>query len=210
MVSDGAGSASLGGQGAWIVCRELSRRLRGWCAGNETPPSDALVEGWMDDLRDRLGTIAERRGVERREFAATLVGLAVVGNEALLMHVGDGAVVGRRSGVWEVLSGPENGEYASTTFFVTDDPEVRLRLRRLPREHDAFALFSDGIEDLALQQTGRQAHPRFFDPMMKPIDQSDRAGHLGKLSAALGGYLDSAAVCERTDDDKTLILASRA
>jgi hypothetical protein len=87
---------------------------------------------------------------------------------------------------------------------------VRLRINRLPLEHDAFALFSDGIENVALDHLASQPHVRFFDPMIKPVDQSAETGKLSKLSLALGRYLDGPAICERTDDDKTLILLSSA
>ena len=46
--------------------------------------------------------------------------------------------------------------------------------------------------------------------MMKPVDEVRDTGKLRALSAALGRYLDGAALCERTDDDKTLILLSGA
>jgi hypothetical protein len=53
-----------------------------------------------------------------------------------------------------------------------------------------------------------QPHARFFEPMIRPVDQSPERGKLKQLSLALGQYLDSSAVCDRTDDDKTLVLLS--
>ncbi|MNN95437.1 hypothetical protein D3C76_1303440 [compost metagenome] len=75
-------------------------------------------------------------------------------------------------------------------------------------EYDAFALFSDGLEAVALEQATQQPFARFFDPMLKPVDQMGGEGRLVELSGALARYLDSPALCERTDDDKTLILVS--
>jgi hypothetical protein len=209
VVSDGAGSASHGGQGASLVCRWLTANATQWLAVHECLPDDEQVHCWVDDLRDRLSDIAARHDVTRRQFAATLVMLIAHRGELLALQVGDSALVARKHGAWEAICWPENGEFASTTYFVTDDPVARLRTYRLPLEHDAFALFSDGLESVALEQLTQQPYPRFLDPMIKPVDLAEGHGRLGKLSAALHVYLESPGLCERTDDDKTLILISR-
>jgi hypothetical protein len=137
-----------------------------------------------------------------------LAAIVVAQNEAVTLHIGDSAVVARKGAEWQVLCWPENGEYASSTYFVTDDPEPRLNITRHPREHDAFALFSDGVGDLALSHLEQAAHSRFFDPMLRPVDVASGEGRLVELSAKLATYLAGPSVCERTDDDKTLILIS--
>lgn len=177
---------------------------------NQELPTNEEFGNWIDELRDRISAIATRRETTPRQFAATLATIIVAQNEVVTLHVGDSAVVGRKSGEWEVLCWPENGEYASTTYFVTDDPEPRLNIARHPREHDAFALFSDGVGDLALSYLEQAAHARFFDPMFRPVDAASGEGRLAELSAKLATYLAGPAVCKRTDDDKTLILISEA
>jgi len=175
---------------------------------NPELPSDQGLADWVDELRDRISAIATRRGTVPRQFAATLAAIIVAKDEAVTLHIGDSAVVGRKGGEWDVLCWPENGEYASSTYFVTDDPEPRLNITRHQREHDAFALFSDGVGDLALSHLEQAAHPRFFNPMLRPIDAAPGEGRLVELSAKLATYLAGPSVCERTDDDKTLILIS--
>ncbi|WP_417733814.1 PP2C family serine/threonine-protein phosphatase [Roseovarius sp.] len=208
VVSDGAGSAKFGVYGAWLVCRTLAVRFREWARDNSELPSDELLTDWIDEMRDRISAIAEKRGSTPRQFAATLAAVFVTPDETLTLYIGDSAVVGRRGSNWEVLCWPENGEYASTTYFVTDDPGPRLNIARYTREHDAFALFSDGVGDLALLHSERAAHQRFFVPMMRPVDDSTKDGRLLNLSSKLKDYLTGPAVCERTDDDKTLVLIS--
>ena len=206
IVSDGAGSAKFGAYGAWLVCRFLTVRFREWVHEQTDLPGDELLSSWIDDLRDQITTIAERREYQPRQFAATLAAILISPNEILTLQVGDSAVVGRRGAEWEVLCWPENGEYASTTYFVTDNPEPRLNIARKQRNYDAFALFSDGVGDLALSQSEQTAHPRFFEPMMRPVESSPSSGRLPELSAKLKKFLAGSSVCERTDDDKTLIL----
>jgi serine/threonine protein phosphatase PrpC len=208
VVSDGAGSASYGGQGASLICRTLIANFRSWFEQHNCLPDDEAILCWIDLVRDLLSEVAARRGLTKRQFAATLVMLVVFKGRVLALQIGDSALVARKAGVWEALCWPENGEFASTTYFVTDDPEVRLHTFNMNLEYDAFALFSDGLEAVALEQATQQPYARFFDPMLKLVDQTEGEGRLIELSGALARYLDSPALCERTDDDKTLILVS--
>lgn len=210
IVSDGAGSAEFGAYGAWLVCRTLSVFTRDWFRHSTEAPDDEVIKDWIDGIRDRIAEICERRGSKPRQFAATLAAVISTPAETLTVHIGDSAVVGRRCGEWDVLCWPENGEYASTTFFVTDDPEPRLNIQRYAPDYDAFALFSDGVGDLALSYVDQSASPQFFNPMLRPVDNASDAGRLLELSSKLGDYLAGSSICERTDDDKTLILISRA
>lgn len=208
IVSDGAGSAKFGAYGAWLTCRFLSVRLREWLREAPDLPSDDDLADWIDELRDQISVVASDRGSSPRQFAATLAAIFVTPNESITLHIGDSAIVGRNGDTWDVLCWPENGEYASSTYFVTDEPQPRLSIARHPRDHDAFALFSDGIGDLALAHLEQAAHPGFFGPIFRPVDAASGEGRLVELSEKLAAYLASPAVCGRTDDDKTLILIS--
>ncbi|MCW2483034.1 PP2C family serine/threonine-protein phosphatase, partial [Candidatus Symbiopectobacterium sp. NZEC135] len=206
--SDGAGSAEFGAYGAWLTCRFLTVRFREWLHTNSDLPTTEELIDWIDDLRDLIFTLANRRNSMPRQFAATLAAALISPDEILTLHIGDSAIVGRKGNEWEAICWPENGEYASSTYFITDSPEPRLNLRRQKNMYDAYALFSDGVGDLALSQHEKTAHPRFFEPMMRPVDNATGEGRFIQLSNQLATYLGSPSVCERTDDDKTLILIS--
>ena len=208
VVADGAGSAQFGAYGAWLTCRFLKVRFREFLRDQAAFPSDSQLYEWIDDLRDQIAAAAGRRNTTSRQFAATLAAVLVSPTDVLTMQIGDSSVVARKAGEWDVLCWPENGEYASTTYFVTDDPEPRLHIARMPREHDAFALFTDGVGDLALLHSEQRAHLGFIEPMMRPVDDASARGRLGDLSAKLATYLAGPKVCARTDDDKTLLLIS--
>ncbi|UAJ10630.1 PP2C family serine/threonine-protein phosphatase [Polymorphobacter megasporae] len=211
VVSDGAGSASHGGQGALLVVRTLLTEVARHFDSEGTMPDDDAVWAWFDLIRDRISLAAVRRTLDMRDFAATAILYVGTADATLTAHVGDGAAVTRDEvhGAWSAASWPEQGEYASTTFFVTDQPAIRLRISRTEARPSAVAVFSDGIERIALDLGRAIAHQPFFVGIVGPVDRSAIAGNDTALSAALGRYLDSSAVNERTDDDKTLVLAVR-
>lgn len=209
IVSDGAGSAEFGGQGASIVCRTITVQARHFLRTHATLPDDEVIWSWLDIARDRIYLAASRRDTTPREFAATMVLLVASASEIVTAHIGDGAIVARErdSFAWSVLSAPHNGEYASTTYFVTDDPQPVLRTSRLANTFSSLAAFSDGIENLVLDSNSGTASPAFFTPMARPLDASLVFGKDISLSKSLASFLASDRINERTDDDKTLIIA---
>jgi len=144
-----------------------------------------------------------------REFAATLVAVIATESSSVLLHVGDGAIVLKSNDTWTIGSWPETGEYASTTFFVTDEAGPRLRFHVPSQAIVAFSIFTDGIERLVLDYARKEAHAPFFERMIEPVGRAKGLGRDRSLSKALLNYLDSGPVNERTDDDKTLVLAVR-
>jgi hypothetical protein len=105
-------------------------------------------------------------------------------------------------------AGLRHGEYAATTFFVTDDPSPKLRLTRHVGRYTDIAVFSDGIERLVLDFASKKAFGPFFDRMFNPL-AGCQPGRNRALSRSLHDYLSSKSVTNLTDDDKTLILAKR-
>jgi hypothetical protein len=71
------------------------------------------------------------------------------------------------------------------------------------------ALFSDGLENLVLNKTSRTVHAPFFDSMFPSVRRSQAGGPDAALGRDLEKYLSTPTVTDRTNDDKTLILATR-
>jgi hypothetical protein len=209
VASDGAGSTDFGGQGAVLICRTLTQLAREHFSQTAYLPDDETVLAWLDAIRDRITVAAADRAASMRDFAATLVAAIICRDAALFLHVGDGAIVVEVGGAWQIGSWPASGEYASMTYFVTDGSGPQLRLTRLDQAPTSIALLTDGLERLVLDFATREPHGSFFESMIAPVRKSGVAGRDHKLSAALHRYLDSEAINARTDDDKTLILASR-
>ncbi len=168
-----------------------------------------MVWAWIDEARDRINQAAVARSLARREFAATLVAVLATDTDTMILHIGDGSAVIRVDGQWLAPSWPAQGEYASQTYFITDDPAPQLRITRLGAKAEAVNTFTDGIERLVLDFASRTAPAPFFDNMSKPFASILNAGRASGLSNSLKQYLNSGPVNERTDDDKSLIIAIR-
>jgi hypothetical protein len=212
VVSDGAGSAEFSAVGSRIVVNGFTRCALAYLKSGQvlSQISGETILTWLDDIRGELYLAAEKREVRPRDLAATLVGAIIDADRAIIAHVGDGACVLRRenSSDWEVPGWPAHGEYASTTYFVTDDPQPRLDLAVVEGSVADIAIFSDGLERIALDFTNGTAYAPFFDSKFVHLAGLP-AGRNRGLSVGLRRYLDSGPILERTDDDKSLILARR-
>lgn len=210
IVSDGAGSASRAEVGSRTACASFLRSCQNYLRLRTLSSLDEdTIWDWLDATREAINAKAQTAGLRPRDYAATLVAVLTGPDRTVVVHVGDGAAVIKRSDseVWEVPSWPYQGEYASTTAFITDDPQPRVTISFIEAAVDEFALFSDGIERLVLDHVARIPHSPFFNRMLAPLKMLEEPGASKDLSLALRAYLDSDQVCERTDDDKSLILA---
>lgn len=212
VISDGAGSASEGAAGSRFVCDELVRRIRLHIAdGHVNDPSEWLKK-CIEAVRTGLVTEADRLGVEPREMAATLLCAVLAGHWSAFAQIGDGAIVTseRDTGEWSWLVWPQRGEYANTTSFVTDPAAMDIiEIETLGHGLDEIALFTDGLQHLVLHYAQQRVHSPFFERMIGPVRRSSANGEDRALSAGLDAYLGTPAVIERTDDDLTLVMASR-
>ena len=211
IVSDGAGSAEFGGEGASLVCRSIGKSTRHHFSQSSELPTASSIEHWVDGARDLIYKAAGLRGKSARDFACTLVCVISDGEASVIVHIGDGCVVAREqsSAAWFAPTWPDHGEYASTTTFVTDQPEAKVRISTVDRNVDVLALFSDGIERMVLDMAAKIPSETFFNVIAQPILRSRvLAGKDAPLSLQLEDYLGGEQVNARTDDDKTLVIAA--
>lgn len=207
--ADGAGSASQSQIGAELACRVLLAEVRtALQAGIAVADlSREVLLSWVQRAKDAVVRRATELQVTPRELACTVV-LAVVGESAAAFaQVGDGASVIAHNGGFVVVFWPAPGEYANATEFLTDtNVEDRLVTEVYSERIDEFAVMSDGLQRLALDFANRRGHSGFFTPLFATLrEHPDPAA----LAAGLRAFLGSAQVNARTDDDKTLVLATR-
>jgi hypothetical protein len=212
VVSDGAGSADRGSVGSRIVVRHFACAALDFHRKGGLPAKidEEIARGWVDEIRDRIFSVAERAAAEPSDFAATLIGVFVCDDHVGICHIGDGACALRRRDEqeWSIPSWPSHGQYVSSTYFVTDDPYPNLRITHIDGEFSDVAVFTDGLERLAIDFANKVAFAPFFDPMFKPM-VGLTAGRDRNLSSQLRKFLDSPPVTDRTDDDKSLVMARR-
>jgi hypothetical protein len=206
-VADGAGSAKRSEEGAQLAVHTsvqyLAERLR--TAQVETPEEcESLLEAALKNTREALEKLAP--GETFKEVATTLLLTVVTDRWLSTIQVGDGAVVCRDpSGGLRVLSEKGDSEYINeTTFLTSSDYLSHAHHSTLPStEVNGLAMFSDGIQLLALHFPDYTAHEPFFKTMFEFAEAPTSIG------ADMEEFLLSERVCERTDDDKTLVLAVR-
>lgn len=211
---DGAGCASHGGLGAALSARILTACARAHFTLGMQLPSDEEITSWFRIVRHMIADAAVRRNLSASDFASTVVMALSNGRCTKTAHVGDGAIVARPTRtnadeplIWQALSWPDHGEYVSTTFFVTDS-DLRLRIEASAIAVDRLIVMTDGLERLALEFAQTTPYAPFLEGLCAPLRVDGRSGCERALSRRLSQYLGSEAINDRTDDDKTLILAA--
>lgn len=97
----------------------------------------------------------------------------------------------------------------STTFLI-DDPNFRnLKTKIIEESIQEVAIFTDGLQMLTLNNESESVHQPFFKDLFKWLRMVSSEEHLSVLNGKLSAYLSGNVINSRTDDDKTLLLATR-
>ena len=210
VVADGAGTAGLAHHGAEIAVWTVSSIAQLGVRAGRKDYAEVLREGVVL-ARQRLTEATAERNCSLRDLACTMLAVIVAPIGGAALQIGDGAIViGEQHPAWRTVFWPQKGEYANTTFFLTDDIALaRAAIANLPDETLDVAVFTDGLEPLALQFSTQKAHEPFFRTAFAPLHACTAPGESTSLSQSLTNMLTSPPVRARTDDDATLILATR-
>ncbi|RME91681.1 MAG: protein phosphatase 2C domain-containing protein [Verrucomicrobia bacterium] len=210
-LADGAGSAPRGGLGADLATRAALGTMARHCADRErrgswTAAREALAEA-LQAARRALEEEAAREGHPPGHLATTLLVVLAAPEGVAAAQIGDGAVVhgNAREEEWACLTRPMAGEYLNETVFLTSEGALdRAQIEHREQPVRELAVFSDGLQMLALDMTKAAPHPPFFRPMFAWLA---RAGDPVQAGRELQAFLSSPRVTERTDDDVSLCLA---
>lgn len=210
-ISDGAGSAKFGGVAASAaVSSAVSQCAELLSAGEEI--SEHFLTAMSERIYDELLAMAVVAQVPKNEYSCTLLGCVILSEKAAFLQIGDGAIVREDgSGHFTLLWWPHNGEYQNSTAFLIDDPNLpHLNTKVVDDIVIEVALFSDGLQQLALNQVSMSVHQPFFNNVFPSLRKAQQEDHLSILNSMLLDYLSGEVINSRTDDDKTLVLATRA
>jgi hypothetical protein len=211
-VADGAGSADRGSEGAHcavtVMIDSLEAKLVESVPQNETEWQELLVEAFHQ-AHEALVHRAEAEDIPLHTFATTLTCVVISGEWLVVGQIGDGVVaVMAKDGTLFTITQPQRGEYVNETFFLTmiealQQVEVQISYQPI----QGLVAMTDGLIRLALDLTSNKPYLPFFQPLLAFAAQvEDEAEAHEQLRA----FLDSDRVCARTDDDKTLVLATHS
>ena len=208
--SDGAGSAKFAAMAAGFATNKIFDILTSFAiAGHEVAEKDIFT--MVEDVYEGLSLFADIQGAELNEYSCTLLGCYLTVEKAVFFQIGDGAIVRNDgTGYFTTIWWPQNGEYQNTTSFIVDDARLgNLKIVIIEGKIDEVALFTDGLQLLALSMESQNVHQPFFNDMFQFLRQANTSKQVGILNEKLEQYLNSDTINSRTDDDKTLFMASR-
>ncbi|MBO9633493.1 MAG: protein phosphatase 2C domain-containing protein [Chitinophagaceae bacterium] len=209
-VSDGAGSALHAAEAASFTVQSTVRLLGELMTIQGNIEENELLE-MLEFVYDELQQRANAKEENINEYSCTLLGTVITENKAIFFQVGDGAIIrDTNPDQYATVWWPHNGEYSNTTAFLVDDCNMsHLRVITLTETISEIAIFTDGLQLLTLNNESLSVHQPFFNDLFKWLRMATQEEHLAVLNRKLGEYLNSEAINNRTDDDKTLFLATR-
>ncbi len=205
-ISDGAGSSAHSDIGAETAVQAALDTIQEVLQCGEELNYDSGL-AICDSARTRLFEISEGRKILTRDLACTLLFAAVTEREAFFGQLGDGAWLATSGATIIAATWPFRGEYANETCFLTSPNWGKLfEFRSFSGPIDSIAGFTDGIQGLVLDYQTRKVHEPFFAPLLNVLRYSLSPE---KLAVPLQDFLSTEEVRNRSDDDRTLVLASR-
>lgn len=205
VLCDGAGgsaavarSAQASARAGWRALLRLRRELR-----------DAPEPRQLQQFHARL---LQRRGPVPL-LDHTLLACCWDRRRLIVLQVGDSTLLVRRGGQWSCPLPPAKGEYANqTTFLRRQTPIASIQLwQAAAAEVDAVLAFSDGLESAFLGPASPgcdqlQANAALADLV---IHEHRRRHGARSYPAWLARSLADPGLAQLSDDDRTLVIASR-
>ena len=207
-VADGLGSAAKSEQGAKIAA-ETSLETIVEALGDEQLRGSSswvkLLSQSFEQARRNIEQQAELDGLSLHSFGTTLIVVVATSGWLAVGHIGDGAVVASlEDGELITFSPPQRGEYCNEVKPLTASDALDLiQFSVEPVKVSGVAVFTDGLQSVSMDLVKNTPYAPFFIPLFEVIS---REVNTAVVSQQLSDFLNSERICERTDDDKTLVV----
>jgi hypothetical protein len=206
-LSDGAGSAKLSHFGAEASVASALSFLADNFASLYGCDNAAKVKGDFLEAETRaLKECAMAHRCDLSDLACTLLAVAISDDKFLIFHLGDGSICYCENGAVKMASGPKNGEFASSTFFLTCSSarDNLVAIKGKMGSIEAFLLMSDGTFDCFYRRQTKE-----FSPYLDWIQ--GRNAYLGGVwSSHILSQVLAFAASRSTMDDCSLGVMSKA
>ena len=209
-VSDGLGSASKSEAGARIAVDAVVCCVKKTILDKKSEEVDLeiLAKNSVGYARKALEEKAAEYQCNLRDMACTIIAIVMYKDTVAIAHIGDGAVITKIDGGLKLLSGPGESEYANEVSPLTGkDWEQSLRPSSMVSGISGIMVFTDGCQRAALRKTqdGLISFAGFCEPL---FSYAKEVKHLKEGEEDIKNLLLSKKVCENSDDDKTLVIAT--
>ena len=205
-LADGAGSCKYSDIGAKISCIAITEHFTADFDRLFSLSTIEILRYIIHFIRTRIGRKASMLETNKMELSSTLLFLAIKGDKFLLGHIGDGVICGELNGKLVLLSAPENGEFANTTYFVTSrnyKEHFRI-LRGNASDYTSFFLMSDGAAEALFHKK-----EQFFSPALKTFSSWLDKYQSNEVSAAIKSNMKNL-FPKHTSDDCSIIIAHKS
>jgi hypothetical protein len=209
-ISDGAGSAKYASKASETSVQQSVDFVIDLLNKNTIVNNNSLLQ-LAEKVYDTLSGFATQLNEPLNEFSCTLLGFIISPDRACFLQIGDGAIVRNDgSNYFTPIWWPHNGEYQNTTAFLIDDPNFKnLKIKIIEEPIYEVAIFTDGLQMLSLNNETQSVHQPFFNNLFKWLRKATDDDHISILNNKLIEYLSGEIINSRTDDDKTLLLATK-
>ena len=125
------------------------------------------------------------RGYEHdaREYSSTLLVAVATPHATIVGQIGDGAIV-VDDGLLRAATWPQQGEYANVTHFLVQDDAMDQLVTAEAGPAQRIAVFSDGLQNLALQYETKTPYEPFFTPFFDVSGDRVETRRRGRARAA--------------------------
>lgn len=210
-IADGAGFAERSGEGAKMAVRQAVISMAHYVqkyAKSESVRWENVMNLAFAETRERLLKAASTIGQTSEAFSTTLTIVYAFDHGLVVGQLGDGLVIGETlAGSLFLAAMPQRGEYANQSIFITKSDALDfLKVETYDQPVQSMALITDGLLRLAVGLPGYHPYEPFFRPLLEFASENNDTE---STQSQLDEFLMSPRVCNRTDDDKTLVLAIR-